>query len=162
MTDVTITELPAAPLHVLEIWSAPAAVAARFEAVTGFALPPTGGSAGDDGLRLLRYEPTVWLVQGDAASLTAILGDGGALTAIGGGVVQVRLAGAGWRALLMESGVFDAESPRFGPGCCAATIIDHVGVRLHVIDAETCDAYVPRSFSAGLLAFWRARAFGSA
>jgi sarcosine oxidase gamma subunit len=54
----------------------------------------------------------------------------------------------------MEGGVFDAESPTFAAGCSAATIIDHVNVRLHVVDETTCDTYVPLSFSKSLLHFW--------
>lgn len=160
VTDVTITPLPAAPLHALEIWSNAAAVAKRFAAATGFTLPAMGRSAGNDTLRLIRYEPTVWLVEGDATTLPAILAGDGALTAIGGGVVRVRLTGKGWRTLLMEGGVFDAENPTFAPGCSAATIIDHVAVRLHVVNNDTCDAYVPASYSAGLLHFWRTAAAG--
>jgi heterotetrameric sarcosine oxidase gamma subunit len=154
VTDVTISTLPATPLHALEIWSNATAVARRFKAATGFALPATGRSAGSDALRLIRYEPTVWLVEGDVSALAPILGDDGALTAIGGGIVRVRLSGKGWRTLLMEGGVFDAENPAFAPGCSAATIIDHVGVRLHVVSEDTCDAYVPLSFSSGLIHFW--------
>ena len=154
MTDVTITALPAAPLHALEIWSNSAAVANRFKAATDFALPPTGRSGGNGALRLIRYEPTVWLVEGDASALSDILADDGALTAIGGGIVRVRLSGKGWRTLLMEGGVFDAESPNFATGCSAATLIDHVAVRLHVVNETTCDAYVPLSFSKGVMHFW--------
>ncbi len=160
MTEVTITPLPAAPLHTFEIWSAPDQVAARFKAATGFALPQMGQSAARDGLRLIRYEPTVWLVEGDCAALPAILADDGALTAIGGGVQRVRLSGPRWRELLMEGGVFNAEAPDFAPGCSAATIIDHVAVRLHVVDELTCDAYVPASFGAGLMHFWEQTAAG--
>ncbi len=154
MTEVTITPLPAAPLHALDIWSNAAAVATRFEVATGFALPRLGTSGGTDALRLIRFEPTVWLVEGDAGGLARTLGDDGALTAIGGGIVRIRLAGAGWRTLLMDGGMFDAESLTFAPGCSAATIIDHVAVRLHVVSDEACDAYVPASFSAGLIHFW--------
>jgi heterotetrameric sarcosine oxidase gamma subunit len=160
VTDVTITILPAAPLHVVEIWSSPATVAARFEVVTGFALPPMGGSAGSDALRLIRYEPTVWLVEGDAQVLRAILDDDGALTAIAGGIARVRLSGPDWRSVLMEGGVFDAENPAFTPGCAAATIIDHVAVRLHVVREDVCDAYVPASYSAGIVQFWEAAMHG--
>lgn len=155
MTDVSVTPLPAAPLHALEIWSNAHAVAKRFKAATGFALPAMGRSGGTDALCLIRYEPTVWLVEGDAADLPEVLGDNGAITAIGGGIVRVRLSGHGWRSLLMEGGVFDAETPAFAPGCSAATIIDHVNVRLHVVSDEACDAYVPASFSAGLVHFWK-------
>jgi heterotetrameric sarcosine oxidase gamma subunit len=159
---LTITPLPAAPLHALEIWSEAPAVAERFEAATGFAPPPMGRSAGTDALRLIRYEPTVWLVEGDAGTLPAmlsgILAEDGSLTPIGGGIVRVRLSGKGWRTLLMESGVFDAENSAFAPGCSAVTIIDHVAVRLHVVSDDVCDAYAPASFSAGLVHFWEVAA----
>jgi heterotetrameric sarcosine oxidase gamma subunit len=155
---LTITLLAAAPLYALEIWSNAPAVAKRFEAATGFALPPMGRAGGTDALRLIRYEPTVWLVEGDARALPAILDGDGAITAIGGGIVRVRLSGEGWRTLLMEGGVFDAENPAFTPGCSAATIIDHIAVRLHVVSDDVCDAYVPASFSAGLVHFWEVAA----
>lgn len=155
MTEATITPLPAAPLHALELWSNALAVTTRFEGATGFALPRLGTSGGSDALRLIRFELTVWLVEGEAAELGQILGEDGALTAIGGGIVRVRLSGPGWRTLLMEGGMFDAESPSFAPGCSAATIIDHVAVRLHVVSDDACDAYVPASFSAGLIHFWK-------
>ncbi len=109
-------------------------------------------------MRLIRYEPTVWLVEGDASALTKILGDDGAITAIGGGVIRVRLSGPDWRTLLMENGVFDAEDPSFVPGRSAATIIDQINVRLHVVQEDVCDAYVPASFSAALLHFWEVAA----
>lgn len=154
MTDVTITPLPAQPLHAFEIWSNPEAVARRFKAAIGFALPGTGRSDGTDALRMIRMEPTVWLVEGDVAALPDVLADDGAVTSIGGGIVRVRLSGPGWRTLLMEGGVFDAENPAFAAGCSAATIIEHVNVRLHVVSEDCCDAYVPLSFSTALLAFW--------
>ena len=158
MTEVTIAALPAAPLQALEIWSNPAEVAQRFEAATGFALPPSGRAGGSDAVRLIRFEPTVWLVEGVASALPAILGEDGALTAIGGGIVRVRLAGSGWRSLLMEGGVFDAETPEFAPGCSAATIIDHVNVRLHVTSDDACIAYVPLSYAADMILFWKTAA----
>ena len=158
MIDVTITPLPAASLHALEIWSNPAEVARRFEAATGFALPSSGRASGSDALRLIRFEPTVWLVEGDASALPAILGEDGSLTAIGGGLVRVRLSGPGWRSLLMEGGVFDAETPSLAPGCSAATIIDQVNVRLHVESADACIAYVPLSYAADMIHFWNTAA----
>jgi heterotetrameric sarcosine oxidase gamma subunit len=151
---MTIIPLPAAPLHALEIWSNAPAVAKRFAAATGFALPQMGRSAGTDALCLIRYEPTVWLVEGDASALPDILAEDGSLTAIGGGIVRVRLSGEGWRTLLMEGGVFDAENPAFARACSAATIIDHITVRLHVVSDDACDAYVPASYGAGLVHFW--------
>ena len=153
MTEVPIAALPAAPLHALEVWSNPAEVAERFKAATGFALPPSGRANGSDAMRMIRFEPTVWLVEGDAAALPAVLGEDGAITAIGGGIVRVRLSGTGWRSLLMEGGVFDAETPGFAPGRSGATIIDHVNIRLHVETENACVAYVPASYSTSLIHF---------
>jgi heterotetrameric sarcosine oxidase gamma subunit len=158
VTEVTITPLPPAPLHALEVWSNSAKVAARIRKATGLVLPPMGRSTGSDALRLIRYEPTVWLVEGDVSSLPALLGDDGAFTAIGGGVVRVELAGPRWRRLLMEGGVFDAESPAFAPGCSAATVIDHVAVRLLVTGEDRCLAFVPLSYAADMIAFWESAA----
>ena len=158
MTEATIARLPPAALHALEVWSNPAKVAARIAKVTGLALPALGCSTGDNALRLIRYEPSVWLVEGDVSALPAALGQDGALTAIGGGIVRVELSGPSWRRLLMEGGVFDAESPHFAPGCSAATVIDHVAVRLLVTDEDGCLAYVPASYAADLICFWECAA----
>jgi sarcosine oxidase gamma subunit len=54
----------------------------------------------------------------------------------------------------MEGGVFDTRAASFGVGATAATIIDHVGVRLHVESEAACMAYVPASFAASLQHFW--------
>lgn len=152
---VTIDVARAATVHALEIWGAEAI--GRVAASLGFALPTRGRTAGDDSVRAIRVEPAVWLLDGPALNPAAIaetLGDEGALTAIGGGLVRVRMIGPDWRALLMADGVFDAEDPAFAPGCAAATIIAHVAVRLHVIDAQTCEVFVPASFAPGLVRSW--------
>ena len=154
MTDIAITQLPAAPLHVLEIWSNPVTVLARFEAAFGARLPLLGASLQLSAMQLIRYEPTVWLAEGDPAGLAEILGADGSLTAIGGGVVRVRLQGSGWRSLLMEGGVFDAESADFAAGSSAATLIDHVNVRLYVESDDACLAYVPLSYARDMIHFW--------
>lgn len=161
MIDVTITPLPAAPLHALELWSNPAAAAKRIAKAAKVDLPPLGKAASAGDVTVIRFEPTVWLVEGPTAGLAAALGEDGALTAIGGGIVRVGLTGPGWRRLLMEGGVFDAEDPAFAPGCSAATVIDHVNVRLHVTADDACTAYVPASFAHDLIAFW-SRAAGTA
>ena len=154
MTDITITALPAAPLHVFEIWSNPGAVANRFETALGRSLPVLGRGLQLPSMQLIRYEPAVWLVEGETSRLAEILGPDGSLTAIGGGIVRVRLSGAGWRSLLMEGGVFDAESNDFAPGCSAATVIDHVNVRLLVESDDACLAYVPLSYAHDMIHFW--------
>lgn len=150
----SITMLPAAPLHALEIWGNPQAVAGRVQRALGFAPPAMGQSAKNAATALLRYEPTVWLVEGDVSVLADTLGDDGALTAIGGGIVRMRIAGPGWRELLMEGGVFDTSAAAFPVGAIAATVIDHVGVRLHVESEDACIAYVPSSYAQSLHHFW--------
>ncbi len=153
---IEVSANDAADVLALELWDTAGAVAVA--QVLGFALPPAGRSAGDDHRRAMRFEPTVWLVEGagvDAAALAEGLGDHGAVTAIGGGLVRVRLAGAGWRALLMHDGVFDAEDPAFAPGFTAATVIAHVAVRLNVVAPDRCDALVSASLADGLIARWR-------
>ncbi len=154
MTDLAITELPAAPLHALEIWSDPSEVAKRFAKAYGAILPAAGSSLQLPSMQLIRYEPTVWLVAGEICGLAEILGFDGSLTAIGGGLVRVRLSGAGWRSLLMEGGVFDAESTDFVAGCSAATVIDHVNVRLLVESDDACLAFVPLSYAHDMIHFW--------
>ena len=154
MTDIAITQLPAATLNVLEIWSNPLAVLDRFEKAFGPSLPPLGSSLQLPSMQLIRYEPTVWLIEGETTGLAEILGLDGSLTAIGGSLVRVRLSGAGWRSLLMEGGVFDAESKTFATGCSAATLIDHVNVRLLVESDDACLAYVPLSYAHDMIHFW--------
>ena len=154
MTDLAITALPAAPLHVLEIWSNPSGVAKRFAKAFGHGLPPLGSSRQLPSMQLIRYEPTVWLVEGEIGGLAEVLGPDGSLTAIDGGLLRVRLSGARWRSLLMEHGLFDAESKDFAPGCSAATVIDHVNVRLLVENDDACVAYIPLSYAYDMIHFW--------
>lgn len=156
VTDrVAIHTAPAGPIHALDLWDA--AGPERAAAALGFALPAPGRSAGDGQLRALRLKPAVWWLDGplDPAALEQALAGTGAVTAIGGGLVRVRLEGAGWRALLMRDAVFDAEDPAFGPGCCAATLIAHVPVRLHVLAEAVCEVFVPASMAGHVLPGWR-------
>ncbi len=154
VTELTITALPPAPLHAVEIWSNPADFSKRCMAALGFAPPSMGQSVANDTLTLMRVEPSVWLAEGDCALLESVLLTDGALTAIGGGIVRVRIAGPGWRSLLMQGGFFNAEAAAFAPGACVATVIDHIAVRLFVESADSCLVYVPASYAAALIHFW--------
>lgn len=156
MTDVTIEQLGRAPLHVLELWGDPRAAAKRIAKALGHDLPKAGKAQGN----VLRLSPTTWLVEGDVGALNQALGDGGALTPTGGGYERVRLSGPKWRNLLMEGGLFDAESPAFGIDCVVTTPIDHVAVTLRVESEDACLAYVPASHAADLLHFWQLSADG--
>ena len=142
----------------LEIWSNPLAVLGRFEQAFGSFFPVSGSSLQLPDRLLIRFEPTVWVVEGEITGLAEVLGSDGSLTAIGGGLVRVRLSGAGWRSLLMEGSVFDAESNDFAPGCSAVTVIDHVNVRLFAESDDACLAYVPLSYAHDMIRFWTAAA----
>lgn len=162
MTDapeVTFDVSPAWHAHALELWDG--AAREPLAALFGFALPAAGRACGDDRLRAMRMQPAVWLVEGtalDPAAVEQALGDHGAITAVGGGLVRVRIGSPDWRALLMANGLFDAETEAFAPGCAATTLIAHVTVHLSVIDRRTCDAYVPASHATDLLRLWSSAA----
>lgn len=156
MTEVMIEELGRAPLHVLELWGDPGPAAKRIAKALGHDLPATGRAQGN----VLRLSPTTWLITGEVAAVRQALGDGGALTPAGGGYERVRLSGPAWRSLLMEGGLFDAESVEFSTDCVATTQIEHVTVTLRVEGAHSCLAYVPASQAADLLLFWRVSAGG--
>jgi len=156
VTKVTIENCGHRPLHVLELWGNPTAAAARLKDALGFPLPAAGKAQAN----VLRTGPTTWLIEGAAENLGPALGDDGALTAVGGGYVCVRLSGAGWRSLLMEGGLFDAENPQFATDCVATTLIEHVTVTIRVESETSCCVYVPASYSADLLAFWTVSAGG--
>ena len=156
MTDLTIEQLGRAPLHVLELWGDPAPAAKRLAKALGHGLPTSGRAEGT----VLRLSPTTWMVAGDVAALKAALGDGGALTPVGGGYERLRLSGPKWRSLLMEGGLFDAESPAFGTDSVVTTLIEHVTVTLRVESDAACLAYVPASHAADLLHFWQISAGG--
>jgi heterotetrameric sarcosine oxidase gamma subunit len=154
VTEPSITLLPPAPLAVLELWGDPRPTAKRLAKALGHPLPAAGRWEGN----ILRLSPTSWLVEAADEALATALGEGGALTEVGGGYARVRIAGAGWRALLMESALFDAENPEFGPGCTATVMIEHVAVTLKVESTDACLALVPASHARDLIALWnRAR-----
>ena len=156
MTEVIIEPLGRSSLHVLELWGDPVATAKGIAKALGHGLPKAGCAAGS----VLRLTPATWLIEGDTAALRAALGDGGALTPTGGGYERVRLSGPKWRSLLMEGGLFDAESAAFTTDSVATTLVEHVTVTLRVESDAACLAYVPASHAADLLHFWHISAGG--
>lgn len=170
MTDADVlpalTVLRAEPeaLFLVETWGDGAAVERRL-AAAGIAAPAPCRSASAGDLRLMWWEPNTWLIRAPkplrdetGARLTEALAGEGAVTDVSGAFVRVRVEGALWRSLLMIGGVFDAESPSFGPGSVAGTVIHHLPVRLDVIGDGAVDAYVPPSYAADLLHHWGAAA----
>ncbi len=136
MTDVAFTTAPAGAITVLDLWH-------------GDSLPATLA-----GLRTLKVEPRRWWLFDAPADTATIIGDAGALAPIGGGLIRATITGPGWRALLMISGVFDAEDAGFAPGSIAATIIHHVPVWIAVTGAEACEVFYPASYANALHDLW--------
>lgn len=154
-----VTEMivgPAGPLFALDLWDVADDAAAS--AVLGALPGPGRGEIGAAGA-VLRLGPRRWWLDGAGFAPDAIasaLQGTGVVTAVDGGWVRVRLAGAGWRALVMESGLIDAEDPGFGPGTVAVTPLCHARCVLHVRTATQCDVFVPASYADHCLSQWRA------
>ena len=135
--DVTITLMSAGAIIVLDRWDD--------------LRPDLSGATA------LQVEPRRWWLIDPAENLAAIelmLGDKGALTAIGGGLIRAVLKGAGWRAQLMISGLFDAEDPSFKPGDCAATLIHHTQVWIHAISEREAHVYLSASLQEDIKHLW--------
>ena len=135
--DVTITLMSAGAIIVLDRWDD--------------LRPDLSGATA------LQVEPRRWWLIDPAENLAAIelmLGDKGALTAIGGGLIRAVLKGPGWRAQLMISGLFDAEDPSFKPGDCAATLIHHTQVWIHAISEREAHVYLSASLQEDIKHLW--------
>jgi heterotetrameric sarcosine oxidase gamma subunit len=155
VTDaLEIETLPSESLIQIEVWGDLAAVERRL----GASLPKAGRSATLNAARVMWWEPKVWLVRGTSADLATVLDDDGAAIDVTGAFSRLRIAGPAWRELMMVGGVFDAESPAYGPDCIAGTVIHHLPVRLDVIDGQTVDAYTPPSYAAELAHHWKVAA----
>jgi heterotetrameric sarcosine oxidase gamma subunit len=146
------------PLLLMAVWGDLPAVERRL----GAALPAPGKAIAAQCRRVLWWEPGTWLVRAAADalpaapdSLEAALDGEGAAVDVSGAFRRIALEGPAWRSLLMIGGVFDAESPAFGPGCVAGALIHHIPVRLDVLSPTMAEAYVPPSYAEDLLHRWR-------
>ena len=154
MTEMVVG--PVGALLSLDLWHGTDDAAAALAA--GFALPAAGRAETLPTGSVLRVGPRRWWLLGAGFSGDAIaqaLGDSGTVTTIAGGWVRVQLVGSTWRDLLMDCGLIDAESPDFGPGTVAVTLLSHARCVVHVRDAMRCDLFVPASYAEHCLAQWR-------
>jgi sarcosine oxidase gamma subunit len=150
VTEFSVT--PAGGLVALDLWHG--ADHAQAAAALGIALPGPGQALDAGPGTVLRVGPRRWWLDGCAlsAEVPAALG---VATALGGGWNRVRLTGDGWRDLVMQSGLIDAEHGAFGPGTVAVTPLAHVRCVVHVRAAAECDIFVPRSYTEHCLSLWR-------
>ena len=134
---VTITAAPAGDVIVLDLWAG--------------TLPALGEVA------IMQVEPQRWWLFGPGSALAEIeaaLGENGALTPIGGGLMCATLTGPAWREQLMISGLFDAEDPAFGPGQSAATRLHHAPVWIDVLSEDAANVYFPASLLDDMRHLW--------
>jgi heterotetrameric sarcosine oxidase gamma subunit len=154
MTDLIVG--PAHALLSLDLWDAADHAAAAV--AVGAQLPGAGRAQAGAAGTVLRVGPRRWWLHGAAFSGDEIaqgLNDSGTVTAVAGGWVHVQLTGPAWRDLVMECGLIDAQSPDFGPGSVAVTLLSHARCVLHVVDSARCDVFVPASYAHHCLAQWR-------
>ena len=151
VTEMTVG--PVGELLALDLWNADDA--ATVASALGVALPGPGQAEG----AVLRVGPRRWWLVGtnfDRAGLAAALNGTGVVSAVAGGWVHVQLSGVGWRDLIMQSGLIDAEDAGFGPGTVAVTPLSHSRCVVHVRAATQCDVFVPASYADHCLSAWRA------
>lgn len=142
---IELTTQPAGALSVLDMWHGATFVAGDV------ALPGPGRALPLGDGHVLCVGPRRWWLDGVALAVPAE----GAITAIGGGWTRARITGPGWRTMLMQGALFDAEHPDFGPGCVATALFAHAGVVVHVRAAEAIDLFVPATLADHVLALWR-------
>ena len=143
----------AGALFSLDVWEAGESAAAF-----GIALPEAGRSATVAAGTVLRIGPRRWWLDGSGFApdfLAKALHGSGVVTPVGGGWVRVGLSGAGWRDLIMTSGLIDAEDPNFGPGSVAVTPLHHARCVIHVRAASLCEVFVPASYADHCVSAWR-------
>ncbi len=156
---VIVTEMivsPAGALLSLDLWDAGEDAAAS--TALGVVLPGPGRAQALPSGAALRLGPRRWWLDSDSVDTSALakaLNGFGTVTPVEGGWVRVQLAGNGWRDLIMESGLIDAEATEFGPGTVAVTPLCHVRCVIHVQAATRCEVFVPASYSGHCLTQWR-------
>ena len=148
MTELLVS--PAETLLSLDMWDG------RGATLGDIVLPAPGRAQTAAGGTILRVGPKRWWLDGAgfvAADVTAVLDDRGVVTPNAGGWLRVRMTGD-WRDLIMQSGLFDAENPGFGPGSVAMTPLCHAPCVLHVVADAKCEVFVPASYAGHVLAHW--------
>ncbi len=157
--DINVASRPG--LGIVTLMARPgerAALAQRFEATCGVALPegPAATFAGD--LTVLGTGPGQWLFIHDApppgwpdriadalAGVASVADQGSAYTLL-------RIGGAGARRLLGRGAFVDLAPESFAPGSAAVTLIAHIGVILWQIDDEP--SYGVAVFRSFTHSFW--------
>ena len=151
MIEVTLTPITGRALMRLIDWSLDAAPAAN--------RPSVGDVLRLGDARIAGIEPGQWLVscpQGSVVSAAQIFaGTDTAIVDVSGSLTGIRIAGAGWRDLLMIGGVFDAEDPAFTSGRVARTVMHHAPLLIDVVGDDAAEAWIPASYAGEVLATWR-------
>ncbi len=128
-------------------------------------MPKPNRGAGET-VRLLHVAPDTLLCLAEDraegalhAELRELLGDAAAVVDQSHGRTLIRLGGPKARELLAFGTGIDLAPEVFGPGACAATMLGHVAVTLHLRStAPTFDLIVARAFAESLWDWLKGRA----
>jgi sarcosine oxidase subunit gamma len=136
-------------------------VCQKLQAILNIAMPTDGLAAKSDGDRsVFRVGPERLWLSGPADDGIfgeideGALGDGSVVTDIGQSRTVLRISGADAPDVLNRGLPIDLEGDVFPPGAFAQSVIHHIPVLIHRIDAEgerVYDAYVTRDYA---VSFW--------
>jgi sarcosine oxidase subunit gamma len=125
--------------------------ASMLEALLGLPPPAPGKAVGPAAATVMGLAPGRWLLSADDASwparLAAAFAEGqAAVTDLSAARLVLRLEGQGSLIVLRQGVAIDLHPAAFPPGSCAQTLVHHMGVLLHRLDADTFDLHVGRSY----------------
>jgi sarcosine oxidase subunit gamma len=156
MADARIAERAVGSIVQIATWPAGArTTASMIEALLGCAPPSSGKTSGTAAATLLGLSPGRWLLVADDASwpskLATAFAEGQAVvTDLSAARLTLRIDGPGALLSLRQGIAIDLHPASFPPGSCAQTLLHHMGVLLHRLDATTFDLLVGRSYGRSL------------
>jgi sarcosine oxidase subunit gamma len=155
MAETRVVEQPVAAIVQIGTWPAEAGITeSMIDALLGFPAPVPGKTAGSAPATLMGLSPGRWLLVADDAAWPAKLATAfegrAAVTDLSAARLVLRVAGPGSLAILRQGIAIDLHPTVFPPGSCAQTVMHHMAVLLHRLDADTFDLYVGRSYGRSL------------
>jgi sarcosine oxidase subunit gamma len=155
MAENRVAERAVAAIVQIGTWPAEAGMTeSTIEALLGFPAPAPGKTAGLAPATLMGLSPGRWLLVADDAQWPAKLATAfngrAAVSDLSAARLVLRVAGPGSLATLRQGIAIDLHPTAFPPGSCAQTMVQHMAVLLHRLDADTFDLHVGRSYGRSL------------
>eukprot|EP01037_Dinobryon_pediforme_P015479 gene15479-15623_t len=122
--------------------------AAEIKARFNLDLPTTPHRVGGEKLSLLWAGPEQWLAMGEDAQLyTKLATPYAASIDQSGGRAILRISGPKLRDVLRKGVTIDLHESAFKAGDVALTSISHISAQIWMLDQQTCEIAVARSFA---------------